>query len=67
MDEINGIDEESERNADISIEGVPEDWFEKLMQKQRQADYRCPRCGYMSAEIGVCPRCRTQWTPPLYD
>ena len=64
---INGITEEDERRADIRVNPAPEDWFEKLMQKQSEADHRCPKCGEFSLMTGDCPRCGMTWTPPMYD
>ena len=67
IDGKTGITEESERYGDVRFpEPVPEDWLERLMLKQQEADHRCPKCSRLSSMTGVCNFCGTHWTPPLY-
>ena len=67
MGGISGITEESESKVfDMKINPKSGDWFEDLIAKQNEADYRCPACGNLSIKTGECSRCGAKWTPPLY-
>jgi len=63
---IDGITEESERKGEYrKPTGIPGDWWEEMLEKQNEANYRCISCGRRSATIGECS-CGAKWTPPMY-